>query len=55
MFVQARQAPVDAQPGVCVVQELTNLYLERVMRFRKVHVLQRATEPMYAGQARHST
>jgi hypothetical protein len=27
MFVQARQAPVDAQPGVCVVQELTNLYL----------------------------
>ncbi len=27
MFVQAKQALVDAPPGVCVVQELTNLYL----------------------------
>jgi len=27
MFVQANQAPVDAQSSVCLVQELTNLYL----------------------------
>ncbi len=27
MFVQAKQAPVDAQSGACGVQELTNLYL----------------------------
>jgi len=27
MFVQAKQAPVDAQPSVYLVQELTNLYL----------------------------
>ena len=27
MFVQAKQAPVDAQSSVCLVQELTNLYL----------------------------
>ncbi len=27
MFVQAKQAPVDAQSSVYLVQELTNLYL----------------------------
>ncbi len=30
MFVQAKQAPVDAQPSVYLVQELTNLYLAHV-------------------------
>ena len=28
------------------------VYLEGVMHFRKVHMLQRVSEPMYAGQAR---
>jgi len=31
MFVQAKQAPVDAQSGACGVQELTNLYLANII------------------------
>jgi len=32
MFVPAKQAPVDAQLGVCVVQEFTNLYLQPIRK-----------------------
>jgi len=38
MFVQAKQAPVDAQSSVYLVQELTSLYLGR-------HDPARAKEP----------
>ena len=53
-------AKYDVQPGG-IGRELPGVEngrshsgLERVMHFRKVRVLQRATEPMYAGRARHS-
>jgi len=36
MFVQAKQAPVDAQSGACGVQELTNLYLVLQRYFAKI-------------------